>query len=45
MSGAVEKMFLDDFARLKKKSIEDLKGRPLWFKVVARAAYLTAPIQ
>jgi cardiolipin synthase len=41
----VEKMLQDDFAQAHRMSLEELDAMPLWRKVAARAAYLTAPIQ
>ncbi|RLB67353.1 MAG: cardiolipin synthase, partial [Deltaproteobacteria bacterium] len=42
---AVERMFEADFAESEKMTIEDVEGKPSWFKVLARASYLTAPLQ
>jgi cardiolipin synthase len=41
----VEQMFQDDFARSTKMGIADVENRPWWFQVLARASYLSAPIQ
>ncbi len=41
----VESMLIADFARARLMTREELDGKPLWFKVATRAAYLTAPIQ
>jgi len=41
----VESMLVADFARARLMTREELDGKPLWFKVLTRAAYLTAPIQ
>ncbi|MBW1635219.1 MAG: cardiolipin synthase [Deltaproteobacteria bacterium] len=45
LTRAVEQMFLDDFARSEKMTIQDVENRPWWFKMLARASYLTAPVQ
>jgi len=42
---AVEQMFRDDFAQSTKMVTADVENKPWWFKVLARASYLTAPIQ
>ncbi|MBE9582568.1 MAG: cardiolipin synthase [Proteobacteria bacterium] len=42
---AVGQMFQDDFARSTKMEIVDVENKPWWFQVLARASYLTAPIQ
>jgi cardiolipin synthase len=41
----VEQMFLADFANAQKMTIADVDSRSVWFRGMARAAYLTAPIQ
>lgn len=38
-------MLEKDFARCRRVTIDEINSRPLWKKVVSRAAYLTAPIQ
>jgi cardiolipin synthase len=38
-------MFRADFARSRKMSVEDVTGKSTWFRLLSRAAYLTAPIQ
>lgn len=43
-AGEVEKMLEKDFARCRQVTLEEIRGRPLWHKVVARAAYLASPI-
>ena len=40
----VEQMFENDFARARKMSKTDIQSKPFWFRVVSRAAYLTAPV-
>ena len=42
---AVEQMFIDDFNNSAKMKITDVTDKPWWFKMLARASYLTAPIQ
>ena len=42
---AVEQMFRNDFAQSTKMVTADVENKPWWFKVLARASYLTAPIQ
>ena len=41
----VEVMLEDDFAHARKMTLPEIEEKPLWFKAVARAAYLTAPLQ
>jgi len=41
----VETMFQNDFDHSRLMTIEDVKNKPGWFKVLSRASYLTAPIQ
>jgi cardiolipin synthase len=41
----VEQMFLADFASAQKMTAADVDSRSVWFRGMARAAYLTAPIQ
>ena len=41
----VETMLLEDFSHAKEMMIEDATSKPLWFKILCRAAYLSAPIQ
>ncbi|MGE0159796.1 MAG: cardiolipin synthase [Gemmatimonadales bacterium] len=41
----VERMFEADFARSRLMTAEEVAARPLWFRLLARASYLTAPIQ
>lgn len=45
MTTAVEQMFLDDFAQSEKMTFQDVESKPWWFKMLARASYLTAPVQ
>lgn len=40
----IERMFLNDFARSRLMSREELNRQPLWHRVAARAAYLFAPV-
>ncbi len=42
---AVEQMFKEDFAQSKKMTVQGVESKPWWFKMLARAAYLTAPVQ
>jgi len=41
----VKVMLEDDFAHARKMTLPEIEEKPLWFKAVARAAYLTAPLQ
>ncbi|MEN8191074.1 MAG: cardiolipin synthase [Thermodesulfobacteriota bacterium] len=41
----VEQMFKDDFRKSQPMTMQQVNDKPLWFKVLSRAAYLTAPIQ
>lgn len=41
----VEEMFLNDFEQSNDMLIEEIEAKPLWFKILSRAAYLSAPIQ
>lgn len=41
----VERMLCDDFARSRLVTLDEIVSRPLWRKLVSRAAYLAAPIQ
>ncbi|MBW2682402.1 MAG: cardiolipin synthase [Deltaproteobacteria bacterium] len=45
MTTAVEQMFKEDFAQSKKMTVQGVESKPWWFKMLARAAYLTAPVQ
>ncbi|PTN35336.1 cardiolipin synthase [Desulfonatronum sp. SC1] len=40
----VEQMFERDFLRSRKMTAADIHTQPFWFRVVSRAAYLTAPL-
>lgn len=42
---AVEEMLEQDFARCREVTLGELQRRPLWRKLVSRAAYLLAPVQ
>jgi cardiolipin synthase len=44
-AGHVESMLEEDFAQSRRMTREETDAMPLWRKVAARAAYLTAPIQ
>ena len=44
-AGEVEKMFLDDFAHSREMSREDIDSKPFWFRLAARVARLSSPIQ
>lgn len=41
----IENMMLDDFSYSNEMLIEEIDAKPLWFKIISRAAYLSAPIQ
>jgi cardiolipin synthase len=41
----VEEMLRADFTDWRLMTRESLDAKPLWFRVAARAAYLSAPIQ
>ena len=41
----VHAMLEQDFAQCRRVTIDEISQRPMWKKVVSRAAYLTAPIQ
>ncbi|MBR9772745.1 MAG: cardiolipin synthase, partial [Gammaproteobacteria bacterium] len=41
----VEAMLEQDFANCREVSLDELRSRPLWRKLVSRAAYLLAPVQ
>ncbi|USZ51764.1 cardiolipin synthase [Halomonas sp. DN3] len=41
----VEAMLEQDFANCREVSLDELHSRPLWRKLVSRAAYLLAPVQ
>jgi len=41
----VEAMLLDDFSHAQEMTIKDAESKPLWFKILCRAAYLSAPVQ
>ena len=41
----VEGMFIDDFARADKTVKRDMDQKPYWFKLLARLARLTSPVQ
>ena len=41
----VEHMLLDDFARSRQMTSAELDAKSFWFRLAARAAHLTAPIQ
>jgi cardiolipin synthase A/B len=43
-AASVEAMFLDDFEHSRRMSQDEAYRRPLWFRVVSRAAYLFAPL-
>lgn len=44
-SKQVETMLIQDFSYCREVALEELEKRPLWRKLVSRAAYLLAPIQ
>lgn len=41
----VERMLEEDFSHCREISVEEVTSRPLWRKLMSRAAYLMAPIQ
>jgi len=41
----VEQMFQNDFTHSTKMTVAEVENKPWWFQVLARASYLTAPIQ
>jgi cardiolipin synthase len=41
----VEAMLLADLERSRPMTIEEVRSKPWWFRVLARASFLTAPIQ
>jgi len=41
----VETMLLNDFGQSNEMLIEEIEAKPLWFTILSRAAYLSAPIQ
>lgn len=41
----VGRMLENDFARARKMTQSEIEEKPFWFRAVARAAYLTAPLQ
>jgi len=41
----VEAMLENDFSQCRSVTLEELENRPLWRKLVSRAAYLLAPVQ
>ena len=42
---SVEAMLEKDFAHCRRVTIDEINQRPVWMKVVSRAAYLMAPVQ
>jgi cardiolipin synthase len=44
-AGEVETMLAEDFSNASKITIEDIQEKPLWFTILCRAAYLSAPVQ
>jgi len=44
-AGQVETMLLNDFAQSNEMLIEEIEAKPLWFTILSRAAYLSAPVQ
>ncbi len=45
VAGQVERMLVADFARARRMTSEELREKPRWLKLAARAAYLLSPIQ
>ena len=43
--GEVDAMLVKDFSRAREATVEDITGKPLYFRVACRAARLFAPIQ
>jgi cardiolipin synthase len=41
----VEQMFLHDFKQSKQMNIEGVRSKSLWFRILSRASYLSAPVQ
>ncbi len=41
----VEQMFINDFQQSFAMDADEVRNKPWWFKILARASYLTAPIQ
>lgn len=41
----VENMLIEDFSNADVITIEEIKAKPLWFTILCRAAYLSAPVQ
>ena len=41
----IETMLSDDFSHSSAITIDDIDSKPLWFKILSRAAYLSAPVQ
>ncbi|WP_277810768.1 cardiolipin synthase [Chromohalobacter canadensis] len=44
-AGQVEDMLRRDFAACREVTLDELNNRPIWRKLISRAAYLLAPIQ
>jgi cardiolipin synthase len=44
-AAALQGMFEADLARSRAMTLDEVRARPWWFRALARAAYLTAPIQ
>ncbi|MDQ7731226.1 cardiolipin synthase [Halomonas sp. SpR1] len=44
-AGSVEKMLEKDFAHCRRVTLDEINQRPMWMKVISRAAYLMAPVQ
>lgn len=42
---SVEEMLEKDFSHCRRVTIDEINQRPVWMKVVSRAAYLMAPVQ
>jgi cardiolipin synthase len=45
VAARVERMLSEDFANARRMTRQELRDKPLWFKVAARAAYLLSPVQ
>ncbi|MEA2117450.1 cardiolipin synthase [Halovibrio sp. HP20-50] len=44
-AASVRVMLENDFAQCRRVTIDEINQRPMWMKVVSRAAYLMAPVQ
>lgn len=44
-AASVQVMLENDFAQCRRLNIDEINQRPMWKKVISRAAYLLAPVQ